>query len=138
MFEAIETTSQTLARSLIELLDKYGLRKKIIAYVKDEGSNLNAMTTTLKAVVNCEPLGLKESFKNTCFGHAFSKASQYYTPKEKVCKDLKYVSIKSAQAHLQKCIIWPKKFGKGKQELNKVCLETSIRLRQMYIQMKTK
>ncbi len=48
-----KTTSQTLARSLIELLDKYGLRKKIIVYVKDESSNLNAMTTTLKVVVNC-------------------------------------------------------------------------------------
>jgi hypothetical protein len=44
------------------LLDKYGLRKKIIAFVKDEGSNLNAMTVALKVVVNCEFLGLEESF----------------------------------------------------------------------------
>ncbi len=60
LFEAIETTSQTLTRNLIELLDKYGLRKKNIAYVKDEGSIFNAMTA-LKTIVNCEPLGLKES-----------------------------------------------------------------------------
>jgi cytosine/adenosine deaminase-related metal-dependent hydrolase len=29
LFEAIETTSQALTRSFIDLLDKYGLRKKI-------------------------------------------------------------------------------------------------------------
>ncbi len=62
MFDVTNNTSQTLARSLTMLLDKYGLRKKIIAYVKDEGSNLNAMTVALKVVVNCEFLGLEESF----------------------------------------------------------------------------
>jgi hypothetical protein len=33
LFEVIETNGQALVRSLIELLDKYGLRKKIIAYM---------------------------------------------------------------------------------------------------------
>jgi hypothetical protein len=50
-----------LAKSLIELLDKYGLKKTIIVYVKDEGSNFNAMTSELKFLVNCEYLGLEES-----------------------------------------------------------------------------
>jgi hypothetical protein len=40
LFEVIETISQALAINLIELLEKYGLRKKIITYVKVEGSNL--------------------------------------------------------------------------------------------------
>ncbi len=44
------------------LLDSFGLRKKIIAFVKDEGVNLNAMTLALKFVVNCDILGLEESF----------------------------------------------------------------------------
>ncbi len=79
MFETTYSSGQTLARSLIELLDKYGLRKKIIAYVKDEGLNLNAMIIALKVVVNYECLGLEESFKGTCFGHVFSKACQYGT-----------------------------------------------------------
>jgi len=56
------------------LLNQYDLRKKIIAYVKNEGANLNAMTTALKFVVDCEVLGLEESFQRTCFGHAFFKA----------------------------------------------------------------
>jgi len=41
-------TRQTLANNLIKLLDQYGLRNKIIAYVKDEGSNLNTMTIVMK------------------------------------------------------------------------------------------
>jgi hypothetical protein len=43
-----------------------------------------------------EYLGLEESFQGTCFGHALSKASQYSTIEEKVCKNLKFVSIKFA------------------------------------------
>jgi hypothetical protein len=71
-------------------------------------------------------LRIEESFQGTCSGHAFSKACQYGTIEEKNYKILKYVFIKSAQVDLQKCIIWPKKFGKGKQEWNKACLETGI------------
>jgi hypothetical protein len=138
LFEAIETTWQALTKNFIKLLDKYGLRKKIIAYVKDEGFNLNAMTGVLKFVVNCEYLGIEESFQGTCFGHAFSKACQYGITKEKVCSNLKYVSIKSAQANLQKCINWLKKSGKGKQEWNKACLETRIQPKKLNTPIKTR
>ncbi len=62
LFELIETIGQALAKSLIELLDKYGLMKQIVACIKDEGSNLNAMIVALKCVVNCEFFGLEESF----------------------------------------------------------------------------
>jgi len=55
-----------------------------------------------------------------------------------MCKDLKYVSIKSTQANLQKCIIWPKKSRKRRQEWNKACVETSIRPRKLNTPMKTK
>jgi ribosomal protein S12 len=36
-----------MVRNLIKLLDQYDLRKKIIAYVKGEGANLNAMIIVL-------------------------------------------------------------------------------------------
>ncbi len=81
-------------------MDSYALRRKNIVYVKDEGSNLNTMTTTLKSIVSYDMLGLEESFQSTCFGHAFSKACQYATTEEKVCKDLQYVLIKFAQKDL--------------------------------------
>jgi len=51
-------------------------------------------------------LGLEEIFQGTCFGHAFSKACQYATTKEKICKDLQYMLIKFSQGNLQKCITW--------------------------------
>ncbi len=40
LFEATKITNQSLATNLTKLLDQYGLRKKLIAYVKDERSNL--------------------------------------------------------------------------------------------------
>jgi hypothetical protein len=104
LFETIDTIGQALTRSLIELLDKYSLRKKIIAYVKNDGSNFNAMIIALKVVINCKSFGLEENFQGICFGHVFSKACQYGTVEEKVCKDQKYVFVKSAQADLQQCI----------------------------------
>jgi hypothetical protein len=59
LFEATNNIGQALAKNLTNLLDKYGLKKKIIVNVKDERSNFNAMTTILKVVQNCESLGLK-------------------------------------------------------------------------------
>jgi hypothetical protein len=61
-------------------------RKKIIDYVKDERFNLNIMTIVLKYVVNCDILGLIESFQSSSFNHAFSKACQYSSTNENVYK----------------------------------------------------
>ncbi len=55
-----------------------------------------------------------------------------------MCKDLKYVSIKFAQADLQKCITWRKKSGKGRHEWNKACVETNIHQRKLNILVKIK
>jgi len=74
LFETTKIIGQTLATNLIKLLDQYRLRKKIIAYVKDERSNLITMTTTLKLIMKCEVSSLNESFQGTSFGHVFLKA----------------------------------------------------------------
>ncbi len=58
MFETFNTTMHALAKNLTKLLDKYDLKEKIISYVKDEGSNLNTMTITLKFIISCDILGL--------------------------------------------------------------------------------
>ncbi len=123
---------------MTESLNKYGLRKKIIAYVKYEGSNLNAMITVLKVVVNYEFLGLKEKFQGTCFGHGFSKACQYGTVKQNVCKDSKYASVKFVQENLQKCITWLKESKKGRHKWNKACVETDICPKKLNTLMKTR
>ncbi len=62
---------------MIKLLEKYNSKKKIILYVKDEGSNLNTMIIALKIVVSYDILSLEETYQGTCFGHAFLKAYQY-------------------------------------------------------------
>jgi hypothetical protein len=53
------------------------VEKKIIAYVKDEGSNLTIMIIALKSIVKCEVLSLDESFQGMCLDHVFSKAYYY-------------------------------------------------------------
>jgi len=60
-FEAIKTTRQALSNNLTIFFDQYGLRNKIIIYVKNEGSNLNTMTIVSKFVVKCVVLGLDEN-----------------------------------------------------------------------------
>jgi hypothetical protein len=62
-----------LANKLTKLFDQYGLRKIIIAYVKDETSNLYIMIIALKFIVGREVLGLDENFQGICFGHVFFK-----------------------------------------------------------------
>jgi hypothetical protein len=54
------------------------------------------LTSVLEFVVKCEALGFEENFKGTYFGHVFSKAYQYATIDEKVCRSLKYISIEFA------------------------------------------
>jgi len=88
LFEASETTSWVLARNLTKLLDEYDLRKKIIAYVKDEGANLNAMIVISKSMVDYEVLNMEESFQGGCFGHLFYKACQYGTTLKKSLQKL--------------------------------------------------
>jgi hypothetical protein len=96
LFEVTKITGQTLVNNLTKLFDQYGLRNKIIAYVNDEGSNLNTVTIVLKFVVKYEILGLNESFQGSYFGHVFSKACQYAITYENFCRNFKFVSIKSA------------------------------------------
>jgi hypothetical protein len=45
LFEAFKITWHSLAKNLIDLLNEYGLRNKIITYVKNEGFNLNIITS---------------------------------------------------------------------------------------------
>jgi hypothetical protein len=48
-----------IGKGLIDLLDAYGSRNKIITYVKDESSNLNTMTNVFKFVEKCENSSLE-------------------------------------------------------------------------------
>ncbi len=52
LFEAFETSRQTLTISLQDLLEQYGLTKNIIVYVKNECANMITMTFALKSIVS--------------------------------------------------------------------------------------
>jgi hypothetical protein len=39
-----------------DLFAHYDLLDKVIAYVKDEGANLNTFTITLSSIISCVPL----------------------------------------------------------------------------------
>ncbi len=54
-------------------MDIYELKRKIVVYVKDEGSNLNIMTTTFKSIVSYDVFSLEKIIQGTWFGHAFFK-----------------------------------------------------------------
>ncbi len=89
------------------------------------------MTIDFKSVVNCNILRLQESFQGSYFGYAFSKACQYATTNEKVCKGLKYESIKTTQYDLQKCITQLKQSSKSRQEQNKACVDLNFPKRKL-------
>lgn len=95
--------------------DKYGLKIKVFAYIKNEGVNLDAMTTLLKIVVSFKSLGLEEPLQGTCFGHALLKACQYGTTNLNFVVGLHGIFIKSTQIDFQKCITWLKNLGKRHQ-----------------------
>jgi hypothetical protein len=85
LFKTIKTTGQAFAKNFIEFLNEYGFGNKIITYLKDESSN--TLANALKFFVKCETLGLEKNFQGTYSGHAFSKACQYATTNDKVCKN---------------------------------------------------
>ncbi len=138
LFENTKTIGQALDVNLSNLLYSFGLRKKIIAFVKDEGANLNVMTLALRFIMSYDILGLEESFNGSCFGRVFFKACQYGTTKKKVCKDMRFMSIKNVQYDIHKCITWSKKFGKGRLEWNKACMDARICPKKLNTLIKTK
>jgi hypothetical protein len=54
LFKTLDTFGATLIEQVKVLLAKFNLTNKIIVYIKDEGANLNSLTTTLTFVVPCE------------------------------------------------------------------------------------
>jgi hypothetical protein len=108
------------------LLDENGLRKKIIAYVKDERENLNAMRIAINLWLVVRLWVWKKVFRVIVFAISFFKTCQYVTTEKKVHEIFKCLSIQVIESNLQKCIMWPNFFGKGRLGWNKVCIDYGI------------
>jgi hypothetical protein len=67
IFEVHNTIGVAITNQVKVLLDVFGLLDKIIAYVKDEGSNLSILTLVLINVVTCSPLQLTIRFVGSFF-----------------------------------------------------------------------
>jgi hypothetical protein len=86
-----------MAFKLKELLDKFSLTKKIVAYVKDVWSNLQTCANALTSIVSCNTLALLEPLDVSFFWHALSKVCQYVIANEKMSIDLPCAPIKATQ-----------------------------------------
>jgi hypothetical protein len=126
LFEASNVNNVTMVMKLKQILNKFGLTQKIMAYVKDEGSNLATCAQALKAYVFCIDLDTTKPFDGYCFGRTLSKVCQYVTSDEKATCGLPYAFIKSTQVDVHKCITWPKKSNKGQQAWEKACVDSSF------------
>jgi hypothetical protein len=82
LFEALNIYGIILAKIVKPLLRK--MINKIVFYVKDEGSNLGTLESTLSFVVNRGFLDLSKPYVGTCFGHLMSNGCYYVTSEEKV------------------------------------------------------
>jgi hypothetical protein len=79
------------------LLVEFNLTSKVMmAYVKDERTNINSLTDAFIYIVSCEPLQLLQLFVGFCFGHVMSKACQYAMNEAKVGACMKEISLKDA------------------------------------------
>jgi hypothetical protein len=94
IFEVHNTIGVAMANQVKSLLNSFGLLDKIIAYVKNERSNLNILTFALTFIVSCFIFQLACPFVGSCFGHAMSKVAQYATDDNKVCVGFFKVSLK--------------------------------------------
>jgi hypothetical protein len=73
LFDAPTTSGIALAKIVKSLLEQFKLQTKVIAYVKDKGSNLKTLKIALSANISCNVLGLYDPYANVCFGHVMSK-----------------------------------------------------------------
>jgi hypothetical protein len=62
LFEANDTTSVGLTKQLKAFLETFGLKSKVLCYVKNEGTNWETMITTLKSTISCEVLNLSRFY----------------------------------------------------------------------------
>jgi hypothetical protein len=74
LFDASKTSGVALAEIVKPLLRKFKLESKVIAYLKDEGSNLRSLEKALIDSISCTVIGLKDPYAGVCFGHLMSKA----------------------------------------------------------------
>ncbi len=65
-------------------MNKFSLSQKILAFVKDEGSNLHTFASVMTSIVSCNNLGLLKPFDGICFKQCQRFASMLLKMKKKL------------------------------------------------------
>jgi len=63
LFEVNETTQSIHGCTTLIFVREVGLLHWVIAFAKDEGTNLATMATTLHSIINCEPLKILKVYE---------------------------------------------------------------------------
>jgi hypothetical protein len=112
IFEVHNIASATMANQVKSLLDSFDLIDKVIAYVKDEGSNLNTLTSALTSIVSCSTFQLACPFVRSCFGHVMSKVARYAIDNTKVYAGLLEVNLKKFNLCCKRPLLRQKNLGR--------------------------
>jgi hypothetical protein len=102
------------------LFIEYQFISKIIAYVRNEGTNLNTFAFTFTCFVSYALLQLVAPFS----GHVMSKACQYAINDTKIGVGMKETNNRCPKWLGKNHYISTKKLGKGRQEWESMCKET--------------
>ena len=137
MVESGSITGLYLASVLKNELKKHNLMDRVIACVKDGGSNLRSCTPILQGLVRCEFLDLDTCFEGPCFAHLLSNACNAALCNS-VDDGLALIDAKKAKASLQRCITWTKKSAKGRDAWFASCRAKGKKERVMPTPVKTR
>jgi hypothetical protein len=138
LFETIDMLRVAMAMQVKEFLSLYNLLDKLIGCVKDEGGNLSTLAWALISVVSCGLLAFVVLWHGSCFDHVYTKTCQYACNDTNVYVGFREVSLKAIQSTLQKTITWIKKFGKGRSEWQRACLDARVSHQKLKTPMKTR
>lgn len=112
LFEVPNAFGVVLVKIVKPFIIQFQLVDKVLVYVKNKDSNLNALENVLSITTSCKLLKLEKPFDGTYFDHVMSKVCQYATIYEKVC-----VNEKSFyQRNLGDIVIKGHNLDKEKQE----------------------
>jgi len=102
--------------------EKYGMLKKTIAFVSDEGKNLETCIKPFETSILCTDISspiVQGPFQGLCNAHMISKSiGRVFVKQDKdapaVDSDLSLIDVQSAKKKLQSNTTYTKKSGKGR------------------------
>jgi hypothetical protein len=116
LLRVIDTSGSTLSESLRNLLDKFGLTGKTLAYVKDGGASLRTFAEAVDGIVSSFLSSAFGVFHGPCVALALSGACNA-AMKISQANDFELMNFKYVHETLRRCITWIKKEWSGTHSL---------------------